>query len=156
MAWKDAPTMDAAYMASVGPIMTDEEMEKLFEDDTLNEINNDPLNHAASYELGEITLKLTEDEVGFLNECLDTIQEYHCSLQYDASETNDVALFESIERKITDLYDENCENPELSPALKKFHELYGTYGTENDVERAKWGVFNDAFHAGFEHSKGAQ
>jgi hypothetical protein len=126
MAWKDAP------------IMNDDELE-----DELT----------ASYEVGELTLKLTQDEVGFLNECLDTIQEYHCSLQYDTSETNDVALFESVEKKITDLYDDNCVKYELSPALKKFHELYGTYGTENDVERAKWGVFNDAFHAGFEHSK---
>jgi hypothetical protein len=136
--------------------MNDEEMEKLFQNNSLNEINNDPLNHAASYELGEITLKLTEDEVGFLNECLDTIQEYHCTLQFGVSDPNDVALFESIERKITDLYEDNCVKYELSPALKKFHELYGTYGTENDVERAKWGVFNDAFHAGFEHSKEAQ
>jgi hypothetical protein len=126
MAWRDAP------------IMTDAELEGAL---------------SASYEQGDLTLKLTEDEVGFLNECLDTIQEYHCSLQFDASETNDVALFESIERKITDLYEDNCVEYELSPALKKFHELYGTYGIENDVERAKWGVFNDAFHAGFDYSK---
>jgi hypothetical protein len=131
----------ADYMLSVGPIMNDDELEGAL---------------SASYEQGDLTLKLTEDEVGFLNECLDTLQEYHCSLQFDASETNDVALFESIERKITDLYEDNCVKYELSPALKKFHELYGTYGTENDVERAKWGVFNDAFHAGFEHSKEAQ
>ena len=111
----------------------------------------------ASYEVGEITLKLTEEEVGFLNECLDTIQEHHPSLQlghYDSPV--DVFLFESVEKKITDLYDDECLKYELSPALKKFYELYGTYGTENDVEKAKWEVFRDAFHAGFEFSKGAQ
>ena len=129
MAWRDAP------------IMTDSELEGAL---------------SASYEQGDLTLKLTEDEVGFLNECLDTIQEYHCSLQYDANETNDVDLFESINRKIVDLYADNCVDFALSPALKKFHELYGTYGTENDVERAKWEVFRDAFHAGFEFNKGAQ
>jgi hypothetical protein len=107
----------------------------------------------ASYEKGEITLKLTEEEVGFLNECLDTLQEYHCSLQYGASDTNDVALFEQVEKKITDLYDEYCVRYSLSPALKKFHELYGTFGTENEVEQAKWEVFRDAFHAGFYHGK---
>jgi hypothetical protein len=123
----------AAYMASVGPIM-----------------NNDKLEDALtpSYEQGYIECKFTGEEVGFLNECLDTIQEYHCSLQFDASETNDVALFESVERKITDLYADNCVKYDLSPAQRKFHEFYGTYGTENDVERAKWEVFRDAFHAG--------
>ena len=138
---KEQSKVAAAYMASVGPIMDDDELEGAL---------------SASYEVGELTLKLTADEVGFLNECLDTIQEYHCSLQFDAGETEDVALFESVEKKITDLYDENCENPELSPALKKFHELYGTYGTENDVERVKWEVFRDAFHAGLEHNKEAK
>jgi hypothetical protein len=128
----------AAYMASVGPIMNDDELE-----DALT----------PSYEQGYIECKFTEEEVGFLNECLDTIQEYHCSLQFDAGETEEVALFESVERKITDLYNDNCVEFALSPALKKFHELYGTYGTENDVERAKWEVFRDAFHAGFEFNK---
>jgi hypothetical protein len=45
----------AKYMLTQEPIMTDEEL-----DDTLT----------ASYEQGEITLKLTEEEVGFLNQCL--------------------------------------------------------------------------------------
>jgi hypothetical protein len=132
----------ADHLLSVGPIMQDPELE-----DELT----------ASYEVGELTLKLTEEEVGFLNECLDTIQEHHPSLQFGHEDGPlDVCLFESVEEKITDLYADECVQYTLSPALKKFHELYGTYGIENDVEKAKWEVFRDAFHAGFEHSKVAQ
>ena len=131
----------ADYLLSVGPIMNDDELDGLM---------------LASYEEGDLTLKLTEYEVALLNECLDTIQESHPSLSPAFADPDEVALFESIEKKITDLYQDHCVKYELSPALKKFHELYGTYGTENDVERAKWGVFNDAFHAGFEHNQGAQ
>ena len=109
----------------------------------------------ASYERGEITLKLTEEEVGFLNECLDVIVDNHEGLCAGHSKDNpeDVKLFESIEKKITELYDDYCVKYELSPALKKFYELYGTYGTENEKERAKWEVFRDAFHAGADHAK---
>jgi hypothetical protein len=130
----------ASYMESVGPVMTDEELE-----DELT----------PSYEQGEITLKLTEDEVGFLNECLDVIVDNHESLCAGHSNENpeDIKLFESIEKKITELYDDHCVKYELSPALKKFYELYGTYGTENEQERAKWEVFRDAFHAGADHAK---
>ena len=139
---KEQSKVVASYMASVGPIMNDDELDGAM---------------MASYEEGELTCKFTEEEVGFLNECLDTLQEHHPSLQlghYDSPV--DVFLFESVEKKITDLYDDECLTYELSPALKKFYELYGTYGTENDVEKAKWDVFRDAFHAGFEHSKVAQ
>jgi hypothetical protein len=123
-------------------------------------MNDDELEDSltASYEQGDLTLKLTEDEVGFLSECLDIIANNHeglCS-GLSAGDPESVKLFESVERKITDLYEDNCVKYELSPALKNYHKLYGTYGTENDVERAKWEVFRDAFHAGFEHSKGAQ
>jgi len=54
----------ANYMLTQEPIMTDEEL-----DDTLT----------ASYEQGEITLKLTEEEMAFLNECLPSpeIMEYN-------------------------------------------------------------------------------
>jgi hypothetical protein len=133
----------ADYMLSVGPIMDDAELEAALEE-------NKP-----SYEHGEITLKLTEEEVGFLNECLDVIVDNHEGLCAGHSKDNpeDVKLFESIEKKITDLYDDHCVKYELSPALKKFYELYGTYGTESEVERAKWEVFRDAFHAGADHAK---
>jgi len=131
----------AKYMKSQEPILTEGEL-------------NEEL--TASYERGEITLKLTEEEVGFLNECLDTLQEFHSTLQPEEEGwrvPGDIALFESIEKKITDLYDEYCVRYSLSPALKKFHELYGTFGTENEQERAKWEVFRDAFHAGADHAK---
>jgi hypothetical protein len=133
----------AEYMATVGPIMNDDELEAALEE-------NKP-----SYEQGEITLKLTEEEVAFLNECLYTIQEYHpslCSLpSKDEFTAEDVALFEQVEKKITDLYEDHFVHYSLSPALKKFYELYGTYGTENEEEQKKWEVFRDAFHAGADH-----
>jgi hypothetical protein len=130
----------AEYMLTVGPIM----------DDAL--LDAEP---PASYEHGEITLKLTEEEVGFLNECLDVIVDNHEGLCAGHSKDNpeDVKLFESIEKKITELYGDYCVKYELSPALKKFYELYGTYGTENEVEQKKWEVFRDAFHAGADYAK---
>jgi hypothetical protein len=127
----------ADYMKSQEPTLTEREV--------------------ASYERGDITLKLTEEEVGFLNECLDTLQEFHSTLQPEEDGwrvPEDIALFEQIERKITDLYDNHCVHYSLSPALKKFHELYGTYGTENEQEQAKWTVFRDAFYAGADHANG--
>jgi hypothetical protein len=83
--------------------------EPLITDEDLDRVMN------PSYLKGKIECWFTEEEVGFLNECLDTIQEYHCSLQYDASETNDVALFESVEKKITELYQDHKDplHPEL-------------------------------------------
>jgi hypothetical protein len=133
----------AEHLATLDPIMNDDELEAALEE-------NKP-----SYEQGEITLKLTEEEVAFLNECLDVIQEHHpslCSLpSEDEFTAEDVALFEQVEKKITDLYEDHCVHYSLSPALKKFYELYGTYGTENEEEQKKWEVFRDAFHAGADH-----
>ena len=135
---KEQSKVVASYMASVGPIMSDTELE-----DALT----------PSYEQGEIACMFTEDEIGFLNECLDTIQKFHETLQPGTFVKEDVDLFESIEQKITELYDMNCVRYELSPALKKFNELYGTWGCESDAELAKWEVFRDAFHAGADYSK---
>ena len=118
----------ADHLLSVGPIMQDPELE-----DELT----------ASYEVGELTLKLTEEEVGFLNECLDVIQEHHLGL--DENDPVDVALFESVEKKITELYADECARYELSPALKKYHELYGTLGYESDEEMKRWEGFRDAY-----------
>ena len=131
----------ADYLLSVGPIMNDDELDGVM---------------MASYEQGDLTLKLTEYEVAFLNECLDTIQESHPSLSPAFADPDEVALFESIEKKITELYQDHCVKYELSPALRKYHELYGTYGTENDGDQRRWDVFREAFIAGFEHNKGAQ
>lgn len=118
----------ADYMLSVGPIMNDDEME-----DCLR----------ASYEQGEIACMFTEDEIGFLNECLDTIQEHHLGL--DENDPVDVSLFESITEKITTLYDDYCVKYELSPALKAYNAKYGTWGSENDEEVKRWEGFRDAF-----------
>lgn len=125
---KEQSKQVADYMLSVGPIMNDNELE-----DALT----------ASYEVGEITLKLTEDEVGFLNECLDVIQEHHIGL--DENNLIDVTLFESLTEKITDLYDDYCVKYELSPALKAYNAKYGTWGSENDEEMKRWEGFRDAF-----------
>ena len=118
----------AEHLLSVGPIMQDPELEEAL---------------TASYERGEITLKLTKDEVGFLNECLDTIQAHHPSLQFGAEDgLVDVCLFEGIEQKITDLYADECVTYSLSPALKAYYEKYNEYPGEDNE---KWEGFRDCF-----------
>jgi len=120
----------AKYMLTQEPIMTDEEL-----DDTLT----------ASYEQGEITLKLTEEEVGFLNECLDVIVDNHESLCPGHSNEcpEDIALFESIEKKITDLYQDHCVKFRVSPAILEYNKKYGTWGIGKDAER--WEKFRDNY-----------
>jgi hypothetical protein len=125
---KEQSKVVASYMASVGPIMNDDELE-----DALT----------PSYEQGEIACMFTEDEIGFLNECLDTIQEHHPGLL--DNNLVDVTLFESIEQKFTTLYDDYCVKYELSPALKAYNAKYGTWGSENDEEVKRWEGFRDAF-----------
>ncbi len=119
------------------PIMTDEELDEVL----------------APYESGEITLKLTEDEVGFLNECLDTIVENHPSIcaGHSADSPEDVALFESIEKKITALYGDYCVKYSLAPAMKAYIARYGAIpGPDDD---AKWKIFRDAYNMGAEAGK---
>jgi hypothetical protein len=125
---KEQSKQVAEYMKSQEPTLTEGEV--------------------ASYERGEITLKLTEEEVGFLNECLDTLQEFHSTLQPEEDGwrvPEDIALFESVEKKVTDLYDDYCVKYELSPALKAYYEKYGEYGTGEYAMR--WEGFRDAFVA---------
>jgi hypothetical protein len=100
----------------------------------------------APYELGEITLKLTEEEVAFLNECLDTIQEYHGTLSPAFSCPTDVSLFENIEKKITALYEDYCVKYTSAPAMKAYYEKYNSFGTGEDSER--WEIFRDAYNMG--------
>lgn len=116
---KEQSKVTASYMASVGPIMNDAELE-----DALT----------ASYEVGEITLKLTEKEVAALSE----LAEDHCD-NYPG------AAFESLWEKIEDLYQDYCVKYELSPALKAYNAKYGTWGSENDEEMKRWEGFRDAF-----------
>lgn len=106
------------------------------------EIASQEYDETVSYEQGEIACMFTEAEVAALAE----LAEDHCD-NYPG------AAFESLWEKIEDLYQDYCIKYELSPALKKFHELYGTWGMENEVEQAKWEVFRDAFHAGADYSK---
>ena len=118
-------------LKSQKPIMTDEELDE----------------ELAPYELGEITLKLTEEEVAFLNECLDTIQEWHPTLRPDEGSyavPEDVPLFESIEKKIEALYGDYCVKYSLAPAMKAYIARYGSIpGPDDD---AKWEVFRDTYN----------
>ena len=137
---KEQSKQVAEYMKSQEPILTEEELDEEL---------------MASYERGDITLKLTEEEVGFLNECLDTLQEFHSTLQPEEDGwrvPEDIPLFESVEEKITDLYDDYCVKYELSPALKAYYEKYGEYGTGEYAMR--WEGFRDAFVAS--HTEGAK
>jgi hypothetical protein len=123
-----------AELKNQKPIMTDEELDEVL----------------APYESGEITLKLTEDEVGFLNECLDTIQENHPSIcaGHTSDSPEDVALFESIEKKIVALYEDHCVKYSLAPAMKAYIARYGDIpGPDDD---AKWEVFRDAYNMALE------
>ena len=98
----------------------------------------------APYEQGEITLKLSEEEVAFLNECLDTIGEFHPSLTPASHDPSDVRLFERLVEKIEALYEDNCVRYELAPALKAYVARYGSIpGPDDD---AKWEVFRDTYN----------
>jgi hypothetical protein len=109
----------ADYMLGVGPIMNDDELEGAL---------------TASYEEGELTLKLTEGEVAALAE----LAEDHC-------ENYPGAAFESLWEKIEDLYQDNCVKYELHPALKAYNEKYGTWGSGSPEEEKRWEGFRDAF-----------
>jgi hypothetical protein len=117
---KDQSKEVADYMLGVGPIMNDDELE-----DELT----------PSYEQGEITCKFTEAEVDVLSTILDVFSEDH-------PPGKDV-VFDSVFEKIRELHDDNCVKYELSPALKAYHEKYGTWGTGED--EARWEGFRDAF-----------
>jgi hypothetical protein len=112
------------------PIMTDEDLDKVMN---------------PSYLKGKIQCWFTEYEVAFLNECLDTIQESHPSLSPAFADPDEVALFESVEEKITELYQDHCVKYELSPAMKAYHAKYNTFGFENELDTARWEGFRDAF-----------
>jgi hypothetical protein len=98
-----------------------------------------------SYTIGDIACCFTEDEVVALKDMLEFVEEHE---EYELDEP-----CKDVINKVFDLYDDHCVKYQLSPALKKFHELYGTFGAENEEEDAKWVVFRDAFHAGFDHAK---
>jgi hypothetical protein len=126
----------AKCMLTQEPIMTDEDLDKVMN---------------PSYLQGDIECKFTEEEVGFLNECLDTIQEYHSTIQSDEAGIivpEDVAIFESIEKKITELYQDHCVKYELSAAMKAYNAKYGTFGFDNELDTARWEGFRAGFREG--------
>ena len=119
---KEQSKQVADYMLSVGPIMNDDELEDCL---------------TASYEKGNITCKFTEDEIDALVTIIGDV--------YDKRPPGQDVGFDSAWEKITDLYDDYCVKYELSPALKSYHEKYGTWGHENAEEVARWHGFRDAF-----------
>jgi hypothetical protein len=134
----DARLEAVKNLLTKGPQMTDEDLDKVMN---------------PSYMQGDIECKFTEEEVGFLNECLDTIQEYHCTLQSDEAGppvAEDVALFESVEEKITELYQDHCVKYELSPAMKAYHAKYNTFGFDSEMDTARWEGFRAGFREGEE------
>jgi hypothetical protein len=120
------------------PIMTDEDLDKVMN---------------PSYLKGKIECWFTEEEVGFLNECLDTVQEFHYTLQSGFLESKDVALFESVEEKITKLYQDHVVKYELSPAMVAYNKKYGTFGFDSEMDTARWEGFRDAFTMNTEVAK---
>ena len=127
----------AKYMLTQEPIMTDEDLDKVMN---------------PSYLQGEIECKFTEEEIGFLHECLDVICENHESLcaGHNNEKPEDVALFESIEEKITELYQDHCVKYELSPAMKAYNAKYGTFGFDSELDTARWEGFRAGFREGEE------
>ena len=120
------------------PIMTDEDLDKVMN---------------PSYLQGDIECKFTEYEVAFLNECLDTIGESHPSLSPAFADPDEVALFESIEKKITELYEDHCVKYQLSPAMVAYNMKYGTFGFDSEMDTARWEGFRDAFTMNAEVAK---
>ena len=126
---------DADCVLTQEPIMTDEELDKVMN---------------PSYLQGDIECKFTEYEVAFLNECLDTIGESHPSLSPAFADPDEVALFESVEKKITELYQDHCVKYELSAAMKAYNAKYGTFGFDSEMDTARWEGFRAGFREGEE------
>lgn len=89
-----------------------------------------------SYEQGDLTLKLTEEEVTALATLIDDVSDKYPPGQ-------DVT-FDSAFMKITELYEDYCVKYELSPAMKAYVEKYGSVPGESDNE--KWEGFRDAYN----------
>jgi hypothetical protein len=128
----------ANYMLTQEPLMTDEDLDKVMN---------------PSYMQGKIECWFTEDEVGFLHQCLDTLQESHYTLQTPDLVPDDVKLFEEVEKKITELYEDHCVKYELSQAMKAYHAKYNTFGMDDALDTARWEGFRDAFTMNAEVAK---
>lgn len=86
-----------------------------------------------SYTTGEIQCRFTEEEVSTLLSALELYAEKS-------------AVFETLMRKIEDLYEDHCVKYSLSPALVAYNEKYGTWGMGNPTEEARWEGFRDAYY----------
>ncbi len=87
------------------------------------EDNDDP----AVYDFGHIRLMLTDEEVGYLNHCLDVISD----AGVDEEDSNVYAMLET---KIGELYADYCVDYSLSPVTAAYYKKYGTYGLSPDEE----------------------
>jgi len=127
---KEQSKVVASYMASVGPIMNDDELDGAM---------------MASYEEGELTCKFTEAEVTALAEVLDAHAE-----EYPPGKNVD---YDSAFMKVMELYGDYCLKYELSPAAKAYYAKFASFGNDDEEDRIRWATFRDAFRAGFEFSK---
>jgi hypothetical protein len=130
---KEQSKVVASYMASVGPIMTDDELEDCL---------------TASYEQGEITLMVTEREIEAVRDFLGSAKDEGRIPLPDRD-------MESIRNKFVDLYEDYCVKYELSPAMKAYYAKFTSYGNDDEEDRVRWATFRDAFNAGLEYSKEA-
>jgi len=93
----------------------------------------------ASYELGEMSLMLTKEEVGYLNHCLDLVSDARV-------EDEDIEVFDGLGKKLKDLYADYCVEYELSPVVAAYYKKYGTYGnSKNEDERDRYQKFSDNY-----------
>jgi len=91
----------------------------------------------ASYELGEMNLMLTKEEVGYLNHCLDLVDDAKV-------EDEDIEVFDGLGKKLKDLYADYCVEYTLSPVIAAYYKKYGTYGNSKD-EKDRYQKFSDNY-----------
>jgi hypothetical protein len=121
---KEQSKILAEHLATLDPIMNDDELEAALEE-------NKP-----SYERGEITLKLTEEEVAALKDMLEFVEEHE---EYELDDPCKDAI-----NKVFDLYDDYCVGYTLAPAMKAYISRYGAIpGPDDD---AKWKIFRDTYN----------
>jgi hypothetical protein len=93
-----------------------------------------PNKETSIYEKGDIQCFFTEEEVEALCDMLD-----------DYEPTTPTDSFVSAAQKLAALYDDHCVKYSLSPALEAYNQKYGTWGTGNPEDVARWEGFRDAF-----------
>jgi|694.fasta_scaffold06243_40 hypothetical protein len=120
---KEQSKILAEHLATVDPIMNDDELEAALEE-------NKP-----SYEQGEISCSFSEDEIAALKDMLGFVEEHE---EYELDDPCKAAI-----NKVFDLYDDHCVKYGLSPALQAYYEKYGEYGTGE--YQLRWEGFRDAF-----------